>query len=122
MSRKHETGDVARLRIDGHDYVVVPRDAYDRLVRLARIGARPGDAVHELPAGEYARASIAREILRRRSQAGLTQGELATRAGLRVETLCRIEKGRNVPTTRTIAAIEAALAAAEHKQRKKRPA
>jgi hypothetical protein len=49
------------------------------------------DADGNFPAVDYGRASIARGIIRDRVAAGLTQRELAKRAGVRVETLCRIQ-------------------------------
>ncbi len=61
------------------------------------------------PAVEYARASLARKIIKARRMAGLSQAELARRAAIRPETLNRIEKGRTSPDTATIAKIERAL-------------
>ena len=48
----------------------------------------------------------ARDILRARRQLGLSQAELARRAGIRPETLNRIEQGRNKPSVPTIAKID----------------
>jgi transcriptional regulator with XRE-family HTH domain len=61
---------------------------------------------------EYARASLARKIIKARRTAGLTQADLARRAGIRPETLNRIEKGRTTPDVATIAKIERALESA----------
>jgi transcriptional regulator with XRE-family HTH domain len=44
-----------------------------------------------------------------RKAAGLTQQELATRAGIRQETLSRIESGKHTPTLRTLKKIDRAL-------------
>jgi ribosome-binding protein aMBF1 (putative translation factor) len=63
----------------------------------------------EFPAVEYGRASLARKIVKARRMAGLTQAELARRAGIRPETLNRAERGRTTPDTSTIAKIERAL-------------
>jgi len=41
--------------------------------------------------------------------AGVSQAELARRAGIRAETLNRIERGRTTPDVATIAKIERAL-------------
>ena len=49
------------------------------------------------------------ELLRRRRAAGLTQAELARRAGIRAETLCRIEQGDRSPSVRTVDKIDRAL-------------
>jgi DNA-binding XRE family transcriptional regulator len=61
------------------------------------------------PAVEYARASLARKIIKARRTAGLSQVELARRAGIRPETLNRIEKGKTTPDVATIAKIDRAL-------------
>src|SRR5260370_26861801 len=55
------------------------------------------------PALEYLRASLARKIVRHRHRAGLTQVELARRAGIRAETLNRIEQGKHSPGVATVA-------------------
>ena len=67
------------------------------------------DADGHFPAIPYARASLARKILRRRRAAGMTQAELARRAGIRPETMCRIEKGNVTPSVRTVEKIVCAL-------------
>jgi DNA-binding XRE family transcriptional regulator len=68
-----------------------------------------GDRNGNVPAVAYARASIAREIVSRRTAAGLTQGELATLAGVRIETVNRVEKARHTPSTATIVKLDEAL-------------
>ena len=67
------------------------------------------DADGNYPAVDYARASLARNIIRGRGEAGLTQLELARRAGIRNETLCRVERGQHTPSVAPIARIEQAL-------------
>ena len=54
-----------------------------------------------------------RDILRARRKLGLSQAELARRAGIRPETLNRIEQGRNKPSVPTIAKIDRALRKAD---------
>lgn len=75
---------------------------------LPKAGARG-----QFPAVEYARASLSRKIIKARRSAGLTQADLARRAGIRPETLNRIEKGKTTPDTATIAKIERALETAQ---------
>lgn len=69
----------------------------------------PSDAQGNYAAVEYARASLARKIIRDRVAAGFSQRELASRAGVRVETLCRIETGKHVPSVPTADKIDRAL-------------
>ena len=58
-------------------------------------------------------------ILRRRTAVQLTQGELADLAGVRLETVCRIERGRNTASTASIAKLDRALSKAEEKAARK---
>jgi transcriptional regulator with XRE-family HTH domain len=67
-----------------------------------------------IPAVEYARASLARKIIKARRMAGLTPADLARRAGIRPETLNRLEKGKTTPDTATLAKIERALQATQN--------
>lgn len=114
-----QSSTVQPLTLGGSAYVVVPREEFERLTRLAKAAEfpplPPQDAHGNYPAGEYMRASIARSIVRDRAKLGLSQAELARRAGLRVETLCRIEGGKHTPTVASIEKIDRALkrAAAE---------
>jgi DNA-binding XRE family transcriptional regulator len=61
------------------------------------------------PAIETARVIIARQLIRGRKAAGWTQAELAARAGVRQETISRIETGKHSPGLKTMAKIERAL-------------
>jgi len=101
------------IMLEGKPYVVLPRDEFDRLSTLAKAGELPplpkSDAQGNYPAVEYARASLARKIIRDRVAAGLSQRELATKAGVRVETLCRIETGKHTPSVPTVDKIDRAL-------------
>src|SRR5437868_4594084 len=65
------------------------------------------------PAADALAVIQARSILRARRKLGLSQAELARRAGIRPETLNRIEQGHNKPSVPTIAKIERALKEAE---------
>jgi DNA-binding XRE family transcriptional regulator len=103
----------ALIKLEGRDYVILSRQEYDRLSGLAKAAELPplpkADSYGNYPAVEYARASLARNIVRRRVQAGLTQVQLAKRAGIRAETLCRLERGQHTPSVATVARIERAL-------------
>ena len=101
------------VKLDGQDYVILGRAEYERLAKLAKAAELPPlpepDRKGNYPAVDYARASLARNIIRGRVEAGLTQLELAKLAGIRNETLCRLERGQHTPTVATIARIEKAL-------------
>lgn len=111
------------VTIEGKEYAMVPRAEYERLIAVARVAELPrlpaADRAGNVPAVQYARASIAREILVRRTAAGLTQGELAELAGVRLETVCRIERGRNTASTSSVAKLDRALVKAEQKRQRK---
>jgi DNA-binding XRE family transcriptional regulator len=109
---------VQTLTLGRKRFVVIPEAEYKRLTSSETGGDGGGvellplpkaDAEGNLPAVEYARASLARKIIKARRAAGLSQAELARRAGVRPETLNRIEKGRNTPDTATIAKISRVL-------------
>jgi len=56
---------------------------------------------------------LAEKLVRRRLAAGLSQAELARRAGIRPETLNRIERGRTTPDFATVRKLVVAMNAAE---------
>lgn len=101
------------LELDGKTYVLLERAEYDRLATLAKAAELPdyppADAKGNYPAKEYLRISIARDIIKERVAASLSQVELAKLAGIRVETLCRIETGKHTPSVPTIEKIDRAL-------------
>jgi transcriptional regulator with XRE-family HTH domain len=61
---------------------------------------------------ETARVIVARQVVRARKAAGWTQAELASRAGVRTETVRRIESGKHSPGLKTMAKIDRALKSA----------
>lgn len=61
----------------------------------------------------YSLRSIARKILTRRAELSLSQRDLAKLAGVRVESLYRIETGKATPTVAMIERIDRALTKAE---------
>jgi DNA-binding XRE family transcriptional regulator len=102
--------------IKGKRMILLPEAEFEELVRRADLWEPPlpgADADGNRPADEYAAVIQARDILRARRKLGLSQVELARRAGIRPETLNRIEHGRNKPSVPTIAKIDRALKAAE---------
>jgi DNA-binding XRE family transcriptional regulator len=108
------------IQVKGQRFVIVPEPEYERMRELAREVAEgegpplpKPDARGNVPAMAYGRASLARKLIRDRRHVGLTQSELARRAGIRAETLCRIEKGKVTPDTATFHKIHRALERAE---------
>jgi len=110
---------VTTLELNGEKYAVVPMNEYRRLVS-ANDAAIADDDLPPMPPrrpnGDYpaiaaARVSIARDVIRSRKAAGLSQAELARLAGIRVETLNRIEKAKVTPDVATMQKIDRALAA-----------
>jgi DNA-binding XRE family transcriptional regulator len=105
-----------RRIINGQRMVVLPEDEFARLKQKADeweplLPEPLPDGNY--PAREYMLASIARDIIRHRRRVGLTQVELARRAGIRPETLCRVESGKYSPTIGTVEKIDRALREAE---------
>lgn len=110
------------VELDGHSYVILPREEYERLLGLEKVAGLPSlpeanpDGTY--PAVKYLRASIARNVVRDRVELGLTQRELARLAGLRVETLCRIETGKHTASTTTVEKLDRALRQARERASK----
>ena len=103
------------IEICGKRFVVVEEAELDRLERRAGRAEPPlpplpaADAQGNRPALDYIRVSIARDIIRERRALGLTQQHLAEMAGVRQETLSRLESGKHSPTVRTVEKIDRAL-------------
>jgi ribosome-binding protein aMBF1 (putative translation factor) len=98
--------------IKGRRMVVLSEADFAALVRKADLfepELPEADTDGNRPADEYGAISQARAILRARRKLGLSQAELARRAGIRPETLNRIEQGRNKPSVPTISKIDRAL-------------
>ena len=117
---------IQTIQLSGEPYVILPRAEYDRLRLLAKAEELPAlplaDKRGTYPAVEYARVSIARKIIQRRAELGLSQTELAKRAGIRVETLCRIETGKMTPSVATVERIERGFEQAQPARGRKRSA
>jgi DNA-binding XRE family transcriptional regulator len=114
--------DVATVSLAGTAFVILPAAEYERLragsrraAHSANEGAGEGPPLPEpddrgrFPAIAYSRASLARKIIRRRQALGIGQAELARLAGVRVETLNRIEKAHTTPSIATVDKIDRAL-------------
>ncbi len=97
------------IDIEGTRLVVMTERDYNDLAKAAGrasdddgLPAFPAaDKDGNMPAVEFARVSIARDIIRQRRELGLSQQDLADLAGVRQETISRIETGKHsagVPT------------------------
>ena len=106
-----------RVTIKGKRVVVLDETEFDLLLRKADLWepTKPApDADGNYPAVEAVLFSIAIDIIRDRRRLGLTQAELAGRAGIRLQTLIRIESGVRRPlAVRTIEKIDQALTKAQ---------
>lgn len=103
--------------VSGTRFVIMAERDYESLCRSAGRSAEGDDlpafpkanAAGTMPAVEFARVSIARDIIRERRALGLSQQALAQLAGIRQETLSRIETAKHTATIATIDKIDRAL-------------
>ena len=78
--------------------MILPEDEFLSLTQQDLLSGS-GDILDALNVSDQ---RLAERLLQRRQHAGHTQKDLAQRAGIRVETLNRIEKGRTAPDFKTI--------------------
>jgi DNA-binding XRE family transcriptional regulator len=103
------------LNIEGKHYYLLDEMEYRRLQGKERVEDEKlpllpvPDEQGNVPAIAYMRASLARRMILGRRQAGLSQVELARRAGLRPETINRLEKGKHTPDPKTVDRIDKVL-------------
>jgi DNA-binding XRE family transcriptional regulator len=98
--------------MNGKRVVVVEEREFERLLRRAdewEPAMPSADEQGLYPAREAMAVIQARDIIRARRKLGLGQAELARLAGIRVETLNRIENAKNKPNVATIEKIDRAL-------------
>ena len=103
------------VMVRGKRCVAIEETELRRLERIARRAESPlpplppANVKGNRPALEYLQVSIARDIIKERQSLGLSQVQLAELAGVRQETLSRIESGKHSPTVRTVEKIDQAL-------------
>jgi DNA-binding XRE family transcriptional regulator len=112
-----------RIEVAGQRFVLVEEGEYERLcakasetVPLDDEGLPPlpkPDKQGRFPALEYARVSLARDVIRDRRVAGLTQQQLAELAGTRQETISRIESGTYTASHKLVERIDRAIKSAK---------
>jgi DNA-binding XRE family transcriptional regulator len=112
--------DCHRMELDGIRYVIVRESIFEQLCEKAGIAEANAKVAEEnlTPGFDIDRASLSEKLRRRRRAAGLTQAELARRAGVRTETLNRIERGHTEPDFTTIRKLVVAMNEAERTQAK----
>lgn len=101
--------DHRRVELDGIWYVIVRESVFEQLCQRAGVSLEmiPEDAWER--GGDDDRAKLAQRLVRRRQAAGLSQAQLARRAGVRPETLNRIERGRTTPDFATVRKLVIAI-------------
>jgi DNA-binding XRE family transcriptional regulator len=105
---------VQTIMLAGERFVILPESEYRKLKAEQGEPALPRpDAKGNYPAAEALRAILAQKFLRRRRAAGLTQVKLAKLAGIRPETLNRLEQGKHTPSIETINKIDKVLSKSE---------
>jgi DNA-binding XRE family transcriptional regulator len=87
-----------RIQLAGKWYIIIAEDEFRALTKPQDAGPHSDG----LDAFSVSDQRLADRLQQRRRQAGLTQKDLARLAGIRVETLNRIEKGHTTPDFKTI--------------------
>jgi DNA-binding XRE family transcriptional regulator len=102
---------VQTISIANDQLVVLSRKDFNHLMEKAGMlpPRPPRDGHGNVPARTAIDISIARDLVNDRIRHGWTQTELARRAGVRLETISRIESGKHVPRQETLLKLERAL-------------
>lgn len=103
-----------RLELAGIRYAIIPESLFEDLCRRAKVSPVAAETPSASLSTELAEdtLSLAEKLVRRRQAVGLSQAELARRAGVRPETLNRIERGRTTPDFATIRKLVVVIDAA----------
>jgi DNA-binding XRE family transcriptional regulator len=118
-----------RIEVEGKRFVLLEETEYERLCRDAGTAAKVGDEDlpplpkpdknGRLPALEYARVALARDLIRARKGAGLSQQRLADLAGMRQETVSRLETGKYTARPGTVDKMMRAIETERRKRHRK---
>ena len=101
-----------KIELDGTRYVILRESAFEELCLAAGVPLKSslhGEAETLESSIGLDRVPMAERIKRRRQSTGLSQAELARRAGVRPETLNRIERGRTTPDFSTVRKLVIAM-------------
>jgi DNA-binding XRE family transcriptional regulator len=106
------------VELAGVAYAMVPLTVMTAVCRQAGVaavplGSSPPAALDVGVPEALDGTGLARRLADRRKHAGMTQGELARRAGVRIETVNRIERGHVTPDFGTIRKLVQAMLHAE---------
>ena len=118
ISRQANRLQYTSVELEGVPYAILPAALLVALCRKAGIsasprGARPPSPLDVAAPDHFDGPNMARRIADRRKRAGLTQAQLASHAGVRVETVNRIERGHVTPDFGTIRKLVQAMLHAE---------
>jgi ribosome-binding protein aMBF1 (putative translation factor) len=114
-----DMANVQTLTLGGERFVVLPEAVYIRLTgEPPEPPLPPASERGNYPARELTRAVMGRDIIRSRRALGWSQAELARRAGIRPETLNRIEQAKRSPSLATFDKVHRALEVGEAEQSK----
>ncbi|NLU22314.1 MAG: helix-turn-helix transcriptional regulator [Phycisphaerae bacterium] len=110
------------VELEGVRYAILPESLLRDICRRAGLELRPpaekagmSNDLGEM--GQLDAQDLAERLIARRKRAGLSQAQLARLAGIRVETLNRIERGRVTPDFATIRKLVTAIKTAEGNER-----
>ena len=118
-----------RIEVEGKRFVLLEEGDYERLCREA--GEVAGTAEDDLPplprpdkrgrypALEYARVSLARDLIRARKAVGLSQQQLASLARVRQETISRLETAKFTARPATVEKVVKAIESQRQKKQRK---
>lgn len=113
---------VQTVTFTGERYVILPEAEYLRLLGEQPEPRLPApDAEGNYPGVEAMRVILARKLIRARRDLGWSQAELARRAGVRVETLNRLEHGKHSANVATVDKLQRALDAGQTAAAKAKP-
>ena len=105
------------VELEGIRYVILRETVFDLLCQSANLKSHLLlDRGASTSALDLDSSSLAQKLIQRRKAAGLSQAELARRAGVRPETLNRIERGRTTPDFTTIRKLVVAMNTVDRKR------
>lgn len=117
MTTSNDAFSVQTVTFTGERYVILPEAEYLRLLGEPAEPQLPApDAEGNYPGVEALRVILARKLIRGRRALGWSQAELARRAGVRVETLNRLEHGKHSANVATVDKLQRALDAGQAAQ------